>query len=183
MLCCTQSIVTNVRLLLLAFTYTHFNTQSAHWWRECIDTVSAAVTSTAVTAATVTTAEPLQSAQLQQQLNSQLHTFVQQFMTALPPQALQLIAAHKTHTHTAAIANSGSTSSTDSSLKQVQQLELEEPLVIPRAQSCMKITPDRLMTALESSAVFKTVCSVSKTVDSVSTQQYTNSSHKVQYSL
>jgi hypothetical protein len=106
----------------------------------------------------------LQSAQLQQQLDSQLHTFVKQFLTALPQQALQLVAAHKTHTHTAATTTaSNTTASTGSSPKEVQQLELEQPPAIPRAQSCMKITPDRLMIALESSAVFKTVTDVHNT--------------------
>eukprot|EP00953_Heterococcus_sp_UTEX-ZZ885_P035864 18503-Heterococcus_DN1.PRE.2 len=127
--------------------------QSAQWWRECIDKVSSAVTSAAVTAASVTTAEPLQSTQLQQQLDSQLNAFVKQFLTALPQQALQLVAAHKTHTHTAATTTASNTADT---AKEVQQLELEQPPAIPRAQSCMKITPDRLMIALESSAVFKT---------------------------
>eukprot|EP00953_Heterococcus_sp_UTEX-ZZ885_P025092 13657-Heterococcus_DN1.PRE.1 len=134
--------------------------QSAQWWRECIDKVSSAVTSAAVTAASVTTAEPLQSTQLQQQLDSQLNAFVKQFLTALPQQALQLVAAHKTHTHTAATTTASNTADT---AKEVQQLELEQPPAIPRAQSCMKITPDRLMIALESSAVFKTVTDVHNT--------------------
>jgi hypothetical protein len=173
----------SIRSSTICLTSRHFYlpsilcTQSAHWWRECIDTVSSAVTSAAVTAATVTTAEPLQSTQLQQQLDSQLHTFVQHFVTALPQQALQLVAAHKTHTHTAATATSSSASSTGSSPREVQQLELEQPPAIPRAQSCMKITPDRLMIALESSTVFKTV-------SIISSQQHTSSSsHKVLKSL